>query len=302
VNRKAKLVILCAALALAAAACDFQPSTAFDGFDGEASSGVLDTQGATLRGTFQGSGARGLRAQRALTVSSTDELTVYVFEPEDFASLDFSNVDTDLAIGSAPIVGGRFTLRGLPDDFYLVFVDDTTGEGVGDMEFDGVRPNQELDILVALSEEGDDVVLLDEKRTGIDHDDLEFVGSAEIVEIGDNPMDGGLYVNEYYVESRAGQTSIRKGNRSLTLDDIPDGAQVKVRGILEDEMVDGRPLVFAQEIKLQDEEDEDGDGDKITICHIPPGNPDNAKTISISSSAWPAHERHGDTMGACNGG
>ena len=37
--------------------------------------------------------------------------------------------------------------------------------------------------------------------------------------------------------------------------------------------------------------------DKITICHIPRGYPDNSHTITIYESAWPAHESHGDYMG-----
>jgi hypothetical protein len=41
-------------------------------------------------------------------------------------------------------------------------------------------------------------------------------------------------------------------------------------------------------------------GDKITICHIPPGNPANAHTITISTSALEAHMTlHGDNVGAC---
>ena len=40
--------------------------------------------------------------------------------------------------------------------------------------------------------------------------------------------------------------------------------------------------------------------DKITICHYPPGNPDNVQTIEISESAWPAHEAHGDDRGTCD--
>lgn len=38
---------------------------------------------------------------------------------------------------------------------------------------------------------------------------------------------------------------------------------------------------------------------KITICHLPPGNNQNPQTISIPLSAWPAHQAHGDVMGAC---
>ncbi len=40
---------------------------------------------------------------------------------------------------------------------------------------------------------------------------------------------------------------------------------------------------------------------KVTICHIPPGNPDNAHSITVSASAIPAHMAHGDTLGACDG-
>ncbi len=53
-----------------------------------------------------------------------------------------------------------------------------------------------------------------------------------------------------------------------------------------------------------DEDDDDTPGTpplsgKMTICHIPPGNPENSHTLEIDGSAWPAHEAHGDTLGAC---
>ena len=43
-------------------------------------------------------------------------------------------------------------------------------------------------------------------------------------------------------------------------------------------------------------------GRKVLICHIPPGNPGNAHTISVPQSAVPAHLAHGDSLGACPGG
>lgn len=54
-------------------------------------------------------------------------------------------------------------------------------------------------------------------------------------------------------------------------------------------------------------DDDDGDAPppttgKMKICHVPPGNPGNAHTLTIDASAWPAHQRHGDTQGACPGG
>ena len=39
--------------------------------------------------------------------------------------------------------------------------------------------------------------------------------------------------------------------------------------------------------------------EKITICHIPPGNPDNPISITISASALNAHLSHGDNTDSC---
>lgn len=38
---------------------------------------------------------------------------------------------------------------------------------------------------------------------------------------------------------------------------------------------------------------------KVTICHIPPGNPANAHSITVGSPAVRAHLAHGDSLGAC---
>ena len=37
----------------------------------------------------------------------------------------------------------------------------------------------------------------------------------------------------------------------------------------------------------------------VILCHIPPGNPGNAHTISVGFSAVPAHLAHGDYLGPC---
>jgi hypothetical protein len=54
---------------------------------------------------------------------------------------------------------------------------------------------------------------------------------------------------------------------------------------------------------------DDGDGsvsaqaarEKVTICHVPPGNPANAHTITIGAPAVPAHlaNHPGDAIGPC---
>jgi hypothetical protein len=38
---------------------------------------------------------------------------------------------------------------------------------------------------------------------------------------------------------------------------------------------------------------------KAILCHVPPGNRDNAHTIVVGEPSVPAHMAHGDTMGAC---
>ena len=44
----------------------------------------------------------------------------------------------------------------------------------------------------------------------------------------------------------------------------------------------------------------DDAGEKIVICHTPPGNPDNAHPIEISINALHAHLAHGDSVGDCS--
>ena len=40
--------------------------------------------------------------------------------------------------------------------------------------------------------------------------------------------------------------------------------------------------------------------EKVTICHIPPGNPENAHTITVGAPAVEAHvTQHGDSIGEC---
>jgi hypothetical protein len=39
---------------------------------------------------------------------------------------------------------------------------------------------------------------------------------------------------------------------------------------------------------------------KVTVCHLPPGNTGNSQTICVSPEALPAHLAHGDYIGPCN--
>ena len=48
-----------------------------------------------------------------------------------------------------------------------------------------------------------------------------------------------------------------------------------------------------------DEDGEEEEGVKVVICHIPPGNPENAHTVEVGEDAVEAHLAHGDTEGEC---
>jgi hypothetical protein len=39
--------------------------------------------------------------------------------------------------------------------------------------------------------------------------------------------------------------------------------------------------------------------DRVTLCHRPPGSAQNAHTITVGKDLLPAHQAHGDTLGAC---
>ena len=50
-----------------------------------------------------------------------------------------------------------------------------------------------------------------------------------------------------------------------------------------------------------DHVDRDDNENKVTVCHVPPGNPANSHTIRIGESAVVAHIAHGDRLGDCGG-
>ena len=45
--------------------------------------------------------------------------------------------------------------------------------------------------------------------------------------------------------------------------------------------------------------DEETNGKHVTICHRPPGNPANQRTLTVGASALDAHLAHGDVEGDC---
>lgn len=253
--------------------------------------------GVNLTGQFASDGSS-LLALRAQSATDVGGITVEV--------LDSDGNDTGIRVAVSS--SGSFILRGLPEGAFTLIFRDESGNRIGRIRFRQVLPNQEISILVDMGDDGT-VSLLSEKRNGIGHGDVELEGMVSDLQLeGGHPNNGTLRVNGEVVVSSGGETAIRKGNRRLNLEDV-DGKRVHVKG--EWRTVDGNQVVFAREIKLQEEEDDDrtdvGDRNvpectaadpnkshKILVCHK------EKKTLSIGKSAWPGHYGHGDTCGPCS--
>jgi hypothetical protein len=223
--------------ALGIAACNYNPTSPFEGFNGE-----LSQNGATLKGRF--ATAASLSAGlKSVAANAFDGITVTV--------LDKNGNDTGITTGVSS--NGSFTLRGLPAGSFTLVFKDANGDEIGRMTFDEVKVNQEITIVVALDQGG--VQLLEEKRDGIGHGDIEIEGQAKDVQASSG-ANGTLTVNGYSIVSKDGTTSIRKGNRRLALADIHNGDRVHVKGVWETSS-GGSQHVMAHEIKLQEEQEEE---------------------------------------------
>ena len=188
---------------------------------------------------------------------------------------------------------GTFTLRGLPEGtFTLVFTQGA--DALGSLTFTEVAPNQQITIEVKLLEA--EIVLVDEDRRGIGNAGVELEGQVQNVITVNVTGDSTFVIAGRSVIARPGVTAIREGNTRRTVNDVTVPRQVHVKGTT----IEGSTSVLAYEIKLQAPTEAGGSGEqKMTICHIPPGNPSKARTLEIGSSAWPAHQGHGDTEGPC---
>jgi hypothetical protein len=235
----------------------------------------------SLRGQVmdQGVGAAGVSKQSGASAAA-DAITVTVQE----------NPAITATVGE----DGSFTLRGLPEGAFTLVFKSAGGATLGTLSFAQVKPNQEITITVQVT--GSGLLLVEERRNGIGHGDLEIEGLVEDVVTLAPSGDSTFVIDGYTVIARPGQTAIREGNRARTVEDVTEGRRVHVKGTwMEPGSARGSSAqpVLAEEIKLQGPDASGEDGRKVTICH-------KAKnTISIAMSAWPAHQAHGDTQGAC---
>ncbi len=142
---------------------------------------------------------------------------------------------------------GSFTLRGLPQgSFTLVFKRD--GVELARFTFSEVRPNQQITLTVQMT--GSTLAVVEEKRNGIGHGDIEIEGQVESVLVLSTSSESRFLIRGYEVAVRPGQTAIREGNRARSVNDLTVGRRVHVKGSWLPAETRGQP-VLALEIILQ---------------------------------------------------
>lgn len=345
--RRVRNVAILGLAAAVVAACGFNLTGPFEGFDGK---------GTRLSGRFedpasaQAPSRAGVASAASFRVDDVQGIRVYVRE----------NPSLSTTVGA----GGSFTLSGLPaGSWTLVFERD--GQTLGEMRFDSVRSNQEIRIVVSMVV--GEVVLVDESRDHVsfDEDCPRGAGFWCQNQGGKNPNLTAEEFEEFATEAASLLSSVEAlntkeevaaavcntrnqllrhlGTLALNLasgavsrdDALTGGGSFATVGAAFDRAVQlaqsGGSGSESNQVKDVLERINEGDalagcdagdddpddvpspspsaspttapsGGKITICHVPPGNPNNRHTISISASAWPAHQAHGDTMGACANG
>ena len=213
--------VLLSALALLAAACGGAPASP-------------SGQGVMLRGVLVG--AVGVSPGSGVSIQSARGASVVTVRVVEQPSIT-ATVGAD----------GTFTLRGLPEGGFTLefFVD---GTSVGTVHFGDVKPNQEITITISVT--GNTVTVLEEKRDGIGHGDVEIEGDVTAVLALDPSGDSRFTIAGRTVTARPGATAIREGNSARTVNDVTVGRHVHVKGVWLDPQAGQQP-VLAHEIKLQ---------------------------------------------------
>jgi len=196
---------------------------------------------------------------------------------EEYAGVELEGTIADLVFDDPP-TSGTFTLNGDT----IVFNADTVFDGLVVSELvDGLEVDVDAELI--------DEVLFATEIELAEEDEVELEGTIADLVFDDPPTSGTFTLN--------GDTIVFNTDTDfdgLVVSDLVDGLEVDVDA----ELIDG--VLFATEIELAEEDEEEGSfGDKTTLCHIPPGNPGKAHTITVGNPAVTAHLAHGDVLESC---
>jgi len=128
----------------------------------------------------------------------------------------------------------------------------------------------------------------------VNENQIQFLGWPEPVTVGDNTQTGDENNNNSDEDSDENENE-DQGNKGVNFVALKPGQQVLVVVCVSG----NNQLVITKIVIIHNDEDDNneaGGGEKVLVCHKPSKN---AHTLSLPSSAVPAHLGHGDTLGPC---
>jgi hypothetical protein len=325
--------LLAAAGTLALAACGFSPTAPFSGFDGQGTrvSGSFESTVTSSSGVrSSAASSQGLRVSLverpslATTVSSDGRFglaglpsgawsLVFARDGQNAGEIRFTSVRKNqgitIVVGQTP--GGEVVLLSERRDTVSFEGECPRGAGFWCQNQGGRNPNLSAEEFQRFAT--DAAKLLNENGRTVDALDTPEEIAAAVCNTGDQLL------------RQLATLALNLAARTLTLGTPLTGEPfTNVEGALDAAAseVQTPKLSRADRNALKDvlerinesqntgvcpdgEDDDDADDDdapvsgKMTICHIPPGNPAAKHTLTIDASAWPAHKAHGDTQGPC---
>jgi hypothetical protein len=132
----------------------------------------------------------------------------------------------------------------------------------------------------------------------VNGNEVQFLGWPTTVTVEDKPQtdDKNNATDENGAENNDDQGEAEDGENSVDITTLQPGQQVLVVVCASK---DGQLVIVNINIIDNNDDNEASDGgEKVLVCHKP-NNKKGGHTLSISSSAVPAHLGHGDTLGAC---
>ncbi len=127
--------------------------------------------------------------------------------------------------------------------------------------------------------------------------EVQFLGWPTTVTVEDKTQtdDKNNATDDNDSENNDDQGEDEDGENSVDITTLQPGQQVLVVVCASK---DGQLVIVNISIIDNDDDNEGNGGDKVLVCHKP-NKKKGGHTLSISSSAVPAHLGHGDTLGAC---
>jgi hypothetical protein len=151
--------------------------------------------------------------------------------------------------------------------------------------------------------------------TAIAGDDQTVMEFAKVTLDGSSSTDtDGNIVSYKWTQFEGATVALSSMSVIMPMFDAPKGEDT-LKFLLTITDDDGASDTDEVKIIVKDNDDDDNDDDnndddnkdndnhdqnKVTICHRPPGNPDNSHTITVGESAVLAHVTHGDTLEECD--